>query len=39
MERAHDYLFSGISDGSILEHDQEEDDLLCCMDAEKVSCI
>jgi kinesin family protein 6/9 len=35
VECAHDYLFSGISNGSVLEQDQEEDDLLCCMDAEK----
>lgn len=36
VERARDYLVSGVSDGSLFEHDQEEDDLLCSIDAEKV---
>ncbi|KAG0566512.1 hypothetical protein KC19_7G069000 [Ceratodon purpureus] len=35
VERARDYIVSGVSDGSLLEHDQEEDELLCSIDAEK----
>ena len=38
LERARDYLVTGVSDGALFEHDQEEDDLLCSIDAEKVSC-
>ena len=36
VERARDYLVSGVADESLLEHDPEEENLLCSMDAEKV---
>lgn len=37
MERARDYLVSGVSNETLLENDEEEDQLLCYIDAEKAS--
>ncbi|XP_073392239.1 uncharacterized protein [Physcomitrium patens] len=35
VERARDYLVSGVSNETLLENDEEEDQLLCYIDAEK----